>query len=209
MGEVEEKDGEVAVGVDSAGDGGAAGALDAQAGGADGDAAVGADFGLGAEAPDGGPPGAVRGGAQDGTLFPERQIPGGLRGGAQCAVAFAGVVVEGEFFEQRVGRGERGDGLGGEAWREAFLPEVVGALDFAFGLGSGGLAQGDFVKAQGGAELGASVRGAGEEEGVVVDVESQREAMGAECGGQEVAMGEEVFALVKLRAGQQAAVESQ
>ena len=126
-----EKDGGVAVGVEAAGDGGAAGALDAEACGTDGDAAVGAEFGLGAEAPDVGPPGAVGGGAKDGTLFLERKVPGGLRGGAQFAVAFAGVVVEAEFFEEGVGLGQRGDVLGGEEGREAFLPEVVGALDLA------------------------------------------------------------------------------
>ena len=152
-----EEDGGVAVGVEAAGDGGAAGAFDAEACGADGDAPVGADFGLGAEAPDVGPPGAVRGGAKDGALFLEGQVPGGLRGGAQFAVAFAGVVVEAEFFEQRVGLGQRGDVLGGEEWREAFLPEVMGALDLAFGLGSGGVAQGHAVEMEGFAELGEGV----------------------------------------------------
>ena len=114
--------------------------------------------------------------------------------------------MEAEFFEEGVGLGQRGDVLGGEEGREAFLPEVVGALDLAFGLRSGGVAQRDFVEAQGGAELGQSVWGAGKEEGMVVDVESQREAVGAEGGGQEVEMGEKVFALVELRAGKQTAV---
>ena len=100
-----EEDGGVAVGVEAAGDGGAAGALDAEACGTDGDAPVGADFGLGAEAPDVGPPGAVGGGAKDGTLFLERKVPGGLRGGAQFAVAFGGVVVDAEFSRRALASG--------------------------------------------------------------------------------------------------------
>lgn len=59
-----EKSGDVAVWVEAAGDGRAAGAFDAETLGADGDALIGADFGLGALAPDVGPPGAVWGGAQ-------------------------------------------------------------------------------------------------------------------------------------------------
>ena len=66
----------------AAGDGGAAWALDAEALGADRDALVGTDFGLGALAPDVGPPGALRGGAQDGTFFFESEVPSGLRSGA-------------------------------------------------------------------------------------------------------------------------------
>ncbi len=97
---MEEDDGGVAVGADAAGDGGAAGAFDAEACGADGDAPIGGDFGLGAEAPDIGAPGAVEGWAEDGALFLEHKVPGGLRGGAQFAVVFAGVVVNAEFFEQ-------------------------------------------------------------------------------------------------------------
>ena len=99
------EDGEVAVGVETAGDGGAAGALDAQACGADGDASIGSDFDLGAEAPDVGPPGAVWGGAEDGAFFLEREVPGGLRGGAQFAVAFGGVVVDAEFSRRALASG--------------------------------------------------------------------------------------------------------
>jgi hypothetical protein len=58
------------------------------------------------------------------------------------------VVMMAKFFEQRVGLREGGDLLGGEDWRKAFLPEVVRALDLAFGLRGGSVAQRDLVKAQ-------------------------------------------------------------
>ena len=108
-------------------------------------------------------------------------------------MAFLLVVVEAEVFEQGVGLGEGGDVLGGEERREAFLPEVVGALDLAFGLRGGRVTQGDIVKAQGGAELGESVGLGGEKEEVVVDVEREREAVGEEGGGEKVEMGGEVL----------------
>ena len=207
--EMEEEDGELTVGrrmenggcvtvwMEATGDGGAAGAFDAEALGADGDPLIGADFGLGTLAPDVGPPRAVWSGAEDGALLRESKVPGGLRGGAQFAVEFFLVVVKAEFFEQKIGLGQRGDVLCGEEWREAFLPEVVGAFDLAFGLRSGRVAQGDFVEAQGGAELSESVGRAGKEEGMIVDVEGEREAVGAEGAGEEVEMGVEVFAFVE------------
>lgn len=194
--------------MEAAGDRGAAGAFDAEALGADGDALIGADFGLGTLAPDVGPPRAGWGGTQDGALLRESQIPSGLRGGTQLAVEFLLVVVKAEFFEQGIGLREGGDVLGGEERREAFLPEVVGTFDLAFGLWGGRIAQGDFVEAQGPAELGEGVGGAGEKEGVVVDVERQREAVGAEGCGQEVEMGVEVFVFVEACARDHAAVKS-
>lgn len=129
-----------------------------------------------------------------------------MRGGWQFAMALPLIVMNAKFFEQYVGLWQGGDVLGGEERREAFLPEVVGALDLAFGLGCGRVTQGDFVKAQGGTELGEGLGHAGEIEGVIVDVERQREAVGEESGGQEVEMGGEIFALVNASAGDDAAV---
>ena len=86
---------------------------------------------------------------------------------------FVAVVVEAEFFDEAVGLREGGAVFGREEGGETFLPEVVRALDFSFGLRGGREAQGDFVKAQGGAELGEGVCLAGEEKGVVVDIEGQ------------------------------------
>jgi hypothetical protein len=121
-------------------------------------------------------------------------------------VDFLGVVVMAEFFEQSVGLREGGDLLGGEERREAFLPEVVSALDFAFGLRSGRVAQGDFVKVQSAAELREGLWLTGKEEGMVVDVESQGEAVLAKGGGEEVEMSGEIFAFVKARPGDQTTV---
>ena len=59
-------------------------------------------------------------------------------------MAFFGVVMEAQFFEQRIGFWQRGNVLCGEEWREAFLPEVMGALDLALGLRCGGVTQRDF-----------------------------------------------------------------
>ena len=201
-----EEDGVIAVGMDAAGDQGARRLFDAQALGGDGDASVRADARLRACAPDVGPPRAARGGAQDGSLFLAGEIPCGLWGGADLAVLFMGVVVEAELVDPEVGLGQCGDVFGGEECGEALLPEVVGALDFALGLRGGRVAQGDFVKAQGGAELGEGVGGAGEEEGVVVHVERQRQAAREEGAGEEVEMGEERFARVEPGQWQEAAV---
>lgn len=57
----QEEDRGIAVWMEAAGDRGAARALDMKALRADGDALIRADFGLGAQAPDVGPPGAVWG----------------------------------------------------------------------------------------------------------------------------------------------------
>ena len=46
-----------------------------------------------------------------------------------------------ELVEQAVGPFEFEDVVGGQERREAFLPVVVAAFDFAFGLGRGGVAQ--------------------------------------------------------------------
>ena len=96
--------------------------------------------------------------------------------------------------------------LCGEERREAFLPEVVRSLDLAFGLRSRCVTQGDFVKAQGAAELGQGLRLTGEEEGMVIDIEGQRQAVLAKGGREEVKMGREVFAFVDASARDQAAM---
>lgn len=59
------------------------------------------------------------------------------------------VVVEAELVDERVGFGEGRDVFSGEERGETFLPEVMGALDFSFGLRRGSEAEGDFVKAPG------------------------------------------------------------
>jgi hypothetical protein len=56
-----------------------------------------------------------------------------------------------QLLEQAIGPTEFEDLVGGQEWGQAFLPVVVAAFDFAFGLGSGGVTQGDAIEVEGGA----------------------------------------------------------
>ena len=85
-------------------------------------------------APDEGPPRAGGHGAQDGVLFPHRLVPCGLGRGAQFPMDLVGVGVGQEQVEQVIGPFQFEDSVGGQQGREAFLPVVVAAFDFAFGL---------------------------------------------------------------------------
>jgi hypothetical protein len=76
--------------------------------------------------------------------------------------------------------------IGGQEGRQAFLPEVVAAFDFAFGLRGGSIAQGHAVEVEGGAQLGQGVGVVGVEEGMVVHVKDQGQAVGAKDSGEEV-----------------------
>ena len=68
--------------------------FDAQALGADRDAAIGADFDCSANTPNIRPPWAARGWAQDGAFFFLGQIPSMLRDHAQLAMGFMSVAME-------------------------------------------------------------------------------------------------------------------
>ena len=94
---------------------------------------------------------------------------------AEFAMDFMLVGVGQELVEQWVGPGEFANAVGREDRDEAFLPVVVAAFDFAFGL-RGGVAELDAVEVQGRAKLGEGVRVVSVEEGVVVHIEGQREA---------------------------------
>ena len=137
-------------------------------------------------------------------MFLESELPGGEGSGVEFAMDFVGVGVGQELVDEGVGGWECEDVIGGEERREAILPVVVAAFDFAFGLGSGGEAEGDAVEVESGAELGEGVRGVSEKEGVIIDVESEREAVGGEDAGEEVEMGEEIFGVVETSAGVEA-----
>ena len=143
---------DAAVGPQTAEDGGARSRREAVAGRADGDWAVVAGPDARALAPDGGPPGAGGGRAQDGTLFGQGLVPSRLGRGAQFAMNFVGVDVGQELIEPRVGPVALEDAVGGQQGRETFLPVVVAAFDFAFGLGRGGGAQSHAVKVEGRAQ---------------------------------------------------------
>lgn len=136
--------------------------------------------------PDVGPPRAFGRGAQDGTFFRQGLFPGGVGSRAQFAVDFMLVGMGQHFVDQGIGRFQIDDFVGGKQWWQAVLKVLVAAFDFAFGLWRGCVAQSDAVEVQGGTELGEDLRGMGEEEGVVVHVQGQRQAVGAERPIEEV-----------------------
>jgi len=172
--------------------------------GGDGDLAIVANADAGLLAPDEGPPGAGRDGADDGVLLGEGLVVGLERGAAEAAVDFVLVGVGDELVEQVVGADQFDDVVGGEEGDEAFLPVVVAAFNFTFGLRGGGVAQLHAVEAEGLAELGEGVGVVGVEEGVVVDVEGQGQAVSLKDAGEEVEVGQEGFAGVEAGAGVEA-----
>jgi len=199
------EDGDVGVWVEAVDEAGGGRSLDAEAAGADGDAAVGLDFDGGTLAEDIGPPRAFGRWAERTAAFVLGALPGGERGHGQFAVALVGVAVEAEFGEQGVGGGDGGDGLGGAKCRETVLPVLVAALDFALGLRGRGVAEGDAVEVQRRAELGEGVWDAGKKEAVAIDVEAQGQAVGEEGAREEVEVGEQRFGGIDLRADAPAA----
>src|ERR1019366_1235440 len=82
---------------------------------------------------------------------------------------------------------------------------LMGAFDFAFGLRRWGIQETDVIELERPAQLGQGVWIEREKDTVVVHVDLERAAMGQERGGQEVKVGEEEFALIKLGTGEQAA----
>jgi hypothetical protein len=194
----------VAIGAEAADELGAWGRVDGSALGADGDFAVVADAHTGLLTPDVGPPGALGGGADDGAFFGEGLLVGGLRCLAQFAMDFVLVGVRDELREQLVGARDFKDAICRKQWDQAFLPVVVAAFDFAFGLGRGGVAEFDTVEVQGLAELGEGVGVVGIEEGVVVHIEGQRQAVALKDAREEIQVGQQAFGGVEARAGIQA-----
>lgn len=188
---------DVTVWAETADDGGTRRGGKGMALGAGGDFAVVADADAGLLTPDKRPPRARRGGPQDGAFFGERLGLGRLGGGAQFAVDFVLVGVDQELVEQPVGAGEFADVVGGQQWREAFLPVVVAALDFAFGLGCGRIAKLDAVEVEGLTELGESIGVVGVKEGVKVHIQGQGQAVGLEDFGEEVQMGQQGFGRIE------------
>jgi hypothetical protein len=163
----------------------------------DGDFAVVADADFSLLAPNEGPPGTGRNRAQDGAFLREGLLFGGVRGSAQFTMGFLLVDVGQQLIQEAVGACQFADAICGQQGWEAFLPVIMAAFDFTFGLGRWGVAQGHAVKVQRRAELGEGLWGVGEEEGVVVHVEGQGQAMGLEGAGQEVEVRQEGFGVVE------------
>jgi len=128
----------------------------------------------------------------------------GVGSGADFAVDFGAVDVSDDCVEECVCGRDGVDGVGRENRRKTFLPVVVAAFDFALGLSRGGVAEGDPIKLESLAELGERVRSVGEKERMVIDVESEREAVREEGAGEKIEMSGEVFGGVNAGAGVQA-----
>ena len=190
---------DVTVWAETTDDGGTWWGLNGLALGADGDFAVVADADAGLLAPDKGPPRAIRDGAQDGTFCGLGLGLGRLWGGAQFAVDFVLVGVDQELVEQPVGAIEFVDVIGGQERRETFLPVIMAALDFAFGLGRWGIEQFDAVEVKRLAEPSEGIGVVGVEEGVEVDIEGQWQTVVFEDAGQEIKMGQQGFGGIEAR----------
>ena len=107
------------------------------------------------------PPRTARCRAQHTPLLRPRLLPGRVRSHPQFPVDFLFVGMGQQLVEQRVGRFQVVNLVGGKQGRQSPLPVVVATLDLAFGLGRGRVAQGHAVEAQSGSELGEGVRGYG------------------------------------------------
>jgi hypothetical protein len=171
---------------------------------ADGDFAVVTDADAGLLAPDVGPPGAVGCWTEDGTFFGEGLLLGLERCLPDFAVDFMLVGVGHELVEEVVVPDQFHDVVGGQEGDKAFLPVVMTAFDFAFGLGRWGVAELDALKVERCPKLGESVGVVGVEEGVVVHIKGQGQAVGLEAAGEKIEMGQEGFPGVKPCAGVEA-----
>ena len=149
-------------------------------------------------APDVRPPRTSWSWAQNRAFFGQSLVDGGLRGGAQFAVDFMLISMSEQLRQQGVGPTEFAYLVGGQERRQALLPVVVAAFDLAFGLGGWGIAQRDAIEMECGTQLGESIWIMGVEEGVVVNVEGQRQAMDLEDAREEVKMSQECFSGVEV-----------
>jgi hypothetical protein len=194
----------VSIWAKAADDGGARRSVNGTALGTDRDFAVVTDADAGLLAPDVGPPRTVGTGPEDGTFFSEGLLLGGVGCLAEFAVDFVLVGVRDELVKEAVGPDQFNDVIGGQKRDEAFLPVVVTAFDFTFGLGCWGIEQLDAVEVEGGPELGEGVGSVGVKEGVEVHIKGQGQAVGLEDAGEKVEVGQEGFAEVKTCAGVEA-----
>jgi len=193
------------VGVLAKDDFGAGRDLEAEALGADGHPAVVADFDGGADTPDEGPPRTTRYRPELGAVCFLGGVPGGLRLHLQLAVGFVLVAMPAQVGEVRIGLVQVGDLLAGEVGGQAVLPELVFAFDFALGLGRGRVTETHAVEVERLAQLGEGVGDVGEEEGMEIHVEFQRQAVFAEGGREKVVISQEGFAFVELGGDEEAA----
>lgn len=172
--------------------------FDSQALCADRHAAIAAYFDDGSDAPHIIPPRATRGRPQDGAFFFTGLIPRPLRGLAQLAMDFMFVTMRPQGVDLRIGDFDFGDLFAGEVGRESALPVLVGAFNFAFCLGRGGIEKTDVVELECPAQLGQGVGIVREEDAMVIHVDLERASVCQESSGQEVEVGKQEFALINL-----------
>ena len=116
-----------------------------------------------------------------------------------------GIAMEAQGVDVRVGLLEVGNALAGEIGGQALLPELVFAFDFALGLRRWSVTETNVVEGESRAELGQSIRGLGEEHGVMIDMELEGTAVGQEGGGEEIQIGEQKFTIVEFGADEKTA----
>ena len=157
-------------------------------------------------APNVGPPRTARSHSHDRAFFLASEIPSGFWRRTDFAMLFVGVVMLAELIQEKVRFGKGRYLLGSKDGGEPLLPEVVGAFDFALGLRSRRKTQGDIVKAQSRAKLSKSIGHVSEKEGMVIDIESQRQAASDKSAGKKIQMSQETFSRVNPCQGQQPTV---
>ena len=186
-------------------DGGSPWMFESNALGADGHTSVRSDFQRSPQAPNIRPPGASWGGSQNGTLLLFGDVPSPLGREFEFAVRLAGIAMEAQRVDVRVGLLDVGDALAGEIGGQALLPELVFAFDFALGLRRWSVKETNVVEGESRAELGQSIRGLGEEHGVIIDIELEGTAVSQEGGGEEIQIGEEEFTIIEFGADEKTA----
>ena len=191
---------DVAIWTQAADDLGAWRGIDGQTLGVYRDFAIVTDADVVLLAPDKAPPRTRRDRSQDGVLIGEGLLPGGVWGGAQFAVDFVLIDMRQELIQELVGPVEFHDAVGGEQGWKTFLPIIMTAFDFAFGLWGWGITERDAIEVQGGAELGEGFGRVGEEKGVIIHIEGQGQTMGLKGAGEEVQMGQQGFGGIKAGA---------
>ena len=199
------QDGVVACGMEAQNHFGPAGMFDAEALGADGNTAIGADLEVGANTPNIRPPRTSGGWAQDGAFFFLGAVPGLLWSHAQFAMGFVEVAMEPQSVDVRVGLVDLEDVFAGEKGWEPALPELVLALDFTLGLRRWSIKETNVVELEGPAQLSQRVGIVGEKHGVKIDVDLQGPAIGQERGGKEIQVGEQKFPVIDFGADEDAA----
>ena len=118
---------------------------------------------------------------------------------------FMSVAMRPQGVALNIGHREIHNLFAGEAGRQPALPELMGAFDFAIGLGRGSIAQVEVIEFEGPAQLSQGVGLVREKARMVIAVELLRAAMLPEGGGQKIKAGKQPFALGELAAGEQGA----